>query len=230
MSGFLGSDVHPGFGHAGRRLVAECEEFKLFEIGRPGGRLVVERSESVEKAYWRSALRLADTDKGTSIDERIAWGIALVKLAEYTSLNAPHLPPPSASGKPFETEDLENLGGSTPMMARLASTIGVKLCEILAAPNPTIAIEDVAAQFRNAVRAFAAREWALPDTRSTKTLPFEAAMIIHAGAHFMHQRARPRKSEIRKELESVGFVRKGKNVEAHWIDAFNRAALQNLPE
>jgi len=64
------SSFPPGFDEDGRRLLAECPEFKLGEMYKPGGEQILQRSIDIETAYHKERLRINDASDPI---ERIAW-------------------------------------------------------------------------------------------------------------------------------------------------------------
>lgn len=63
------TDIEPG--NPKFKLVAECPEFSLFETDER--RIYLKRSEKVERARWKYTCRIEDSEKITSIDDRILW-------------------------------------------------------------------------------------------------------------------------------------------------------------
>ncbi|RYZ68645.1 MAG: hypothetical protein EOP09_09235 [Proteobacteria bacterium] len=216
----------PGF-ETGRRLLAECPEFTLYELHRRGGRKEIVRSEAVERAYWKATFRISDREVGSlgSEDQRIEWAAAVLKLAEYSNYHPlESLRRISGFASPLE--------GAVDAASALASTIGQNLKslhEIDDIDKIHEVLEDCSARFKGAIRAYAASTWMLPDKRAKTRSSREEALITHAEMIFLHSHTRPTKSEIRKIVESLGISFSGKNAEAHWADSFNKAALGDLP-
>ncbi len=125
--GVLDSDWPEGFDDRGRRLLAECPEFRLYELYRQGGEKYLERSESLGKALMKASHSMNDAD-GT--EKRIAWAEALDCLARLS------------------------LGGSwgrLTLLDRLVETIGKEVAEMLMDDKATP--EKATAAFKAALTA-----------------------------------------------------------------------------
>lgn len=125
--GVLDHEWPEGFDERGRRLLAECPEFRLYELFREGGEEHLERSESLEMALKKASLSMNDAD-GT--EKRIAWAEALQCLAGM-SLGTYH--------------------GGLPLLNRLVETIGKDVAEMLMDDKATP--EKVSAAFKAALTA-----------------------------------------------------------------------------
>ena len=125
--GVLDSEYPEGFDDRGRRLLAECPEFRLYELFREGGEEYLERSESLEKALKKASFSINDAD-GT--EKRIAWAEALQCLAAM-SLGTYH--------------------GGLPLLNRLVETIGKEVAEMLTDEKGSP--EKAAAAFKSALNS-----------------------------------------------------------------------------
>lgn len=163
-------------------------------------------------------------------DQQIAWGLAFMKLRDFTASNAHHLPPANSSEEPFSDSDLANISGSVQVAVRLATTIGWALQRLIEEPESERAVDALVKNLRNAVGNYTAGTWIRGDGRSGMRTAVEAALIDHARITFMHERRRPHKTELRESVESIGYKKFGKNAKANWVDAFNRAGLADLPD
>jgi hypothetical protein len=209
----------------------------MYELWEPGGKIIIEDSEAVETATHKAVFRIIDrgkTNAGTTDpEERIAWAIALSRLARFTSsfdgIEAP------VFGKEADLPIKLIWKGSDGMevAARLAHTIGRQMVAFDEAPDIDLAIDDCAAAFKSALKGFTA--WSRRDKRlSTESefplmFPLQFALIAEARNLFEVTRKRPDKQTLRRKLESLDFRMSGKGQAGKWEDAFNKAGLGNLP-
>lgn len=222
---------HKGFDDEGKRLIAECPEFKLYELHKPGGPTFVVRSESVDKAYHKALFRIIDRRESstTSENDRIVWAKALLSLADYTSSASKFSAPAYANSGSLDLKEAFQGNGGMAVARRLAFTIGQDMVAMLDSKDVKNSIEDCAAAFKNALRAYACAKGLLSDERSIWNISKEYLIIVHAEIEFQRTRQSPTKENIRLMLENLGIKMPGKDPKGKWQDAFIRAGLGNLP-
>ncbi len=222
---------YKGFDEESKRLIAECPEFKLYELYEPGGLTLVVRSESVDKAYHKAIFRIIDRKEAstTSENDRIAWAKALQSLADYTRSSPKFSAPAYANSGPLDLKESFQGNGSMAVARRLAFTIGQDLIAMLDSKDIKDSIEDCAAAFKNALRAYACANSLLDDARSIWKVSSEYLIIVHAEIEFQRTRQSPTKANIRLMLENLGIKMSGKDPKGKWQDAFIRAGLEKLP-
>ena len=231
----LGNLYPPGFEDEGKRLVKECEEFKAYELLEPKGMMIVERSAAIEESLFACFFRINEdrqNGKRSNKSERMAWAITMLRLANFTK-----------SGDGFSKDEygkapplfgIEGRGG-TSVACRIAHTIGNSVLSLHDASPDQLdgAIEDCAALFKNALRAYVTYSGLRPDGRIEgigSNPPREAQLVLEGERIFLETLSRPTKPAIRKALESKGFRFKGKDQAGKWRDVFNKAGLGNLPD
>ena len=217
MQGFLGRVSPPGF-EKGRRLLAECPEFKLWEMYKPSGEQILESSIAIETAYHKERLRINDASDPI---ERIAWATALSRLAGVAHA-FPDEPMPL---EVFFSYDYNfKWPGNAATATKLAATLGKEILGVLNSADSKQKAEECVGKFRNALDA-------LIRERSAKAVfCTEYLLIIHARNHFKVYKERPQKSLLREQLEKIGISYKGKNVKAKWREKFSNAGLGELPD
>jgi hypothetical protein len=206
LTGSLLGNWPPGFEDGGRRLLAECPEFKLFELYCIGGRQIVESSTTIEEAEMGVLMRIKEVSRGEwgkRALKRILAARAISRLIEYkkvTSLMSDFLVP------------------------ELEKAYSLKNPEALkkAARNIGTMVED-------AVLANLRRDGLIPDGRATH-LPAPAVMIWVAQSQFVDTKKRPTKSYVKRRMEEIGYTINGKDSAARWRERFMKAALDELPE
>jgi hypothetical protein len=211
----LHSEWPPGFDEHGRHLLAECAEFKLYELYRAGGDTELEYAAPVEQALFRSLFRITDPDEPnttiSTVEERIETSKALLSLLRCAQRDN--------EADPFSP-------GGAAVGTRAARTIGKLLQRNIEGGS----LEDVANVLKTCVRGVFAHEGRLPDKRSRKNTPIEAVLISHAAGYFRFFRKRPSKRELIKRLEAIGYGYRGNDRASKWRAAFDRAGLSELPD
>lgn len=224
--GFLGRPAVPGY-ESGRRLIAECDEFKLFEHHKPGGPRSVERSPQVEAAYLKAVFRKNDDREktnSTKLELRLSWAAALRDLASFTDFNAPALfeSPPTAA-------NICCVEGSKHVAVSLARTIGARLISLSKESDIEQAIEDCLPIFKAALLGYAREQSLIVDKKQQFRFSVDEAILMNAEALFYRTGERPRKSDVRDVLESIGYKYSPRNANTNWRKAFERVALGGLP-
>jgi hypothetical protein len=115
-----------GFEKNGRRLLAECKQFHLYELYHEGGPRIIECSERIEKIRQRLFFTTNDAEGS---EKRIAWSEALLRLTHMSQ------------GKQ---------GGDIPLAKRLADTIGKEISDMLLDEKT---VEECTATFKTALLA-----------------------------------------------------------------------------
>jgi hypothetical protein len=115
-----------GFGKDGRRLLAECKQFRLYELYHEDGPQIIERSERIEKIWKRLFFGTNDAE---GAEKRMAWAEALLRLSNMSQ------------GKQ---------GGDIPLAKRLADTIGKEISDMLWDEKT---VEECIATFKTALLA-----------------------------------------------------------------------------
>jgi hypothetical protein len=210
----LSIEYPPGFNSQGRKVLAECPEFRIVELYREGGERVFEFAPEVEKALWKSLFRIKGTSSGPwgeGAAFRIEMAIALKKMIRFKNRNYQ--------------------GGD----AILARELTMALCPLVEAAlrseNPEGEAEKAGKSFRDAVLALSRDAGiAKRDGRAKMGIPAEAVLIWEAQGAFQHHLVPPKKSYLRKRLERIGYSISGKDAKKRWDDRFERAALSGLPE
>lgn len=206
-----------GFSHDGRRLLAECPEFKLLEMYEKGGEQVLESSEAVERAYHKAQLKINDAPCS---DERIAWAIALSRLAGVAQAAPPEK---MALEELFSYDYKFRWPGNAATASKLAMTLGREILGVLESKDPAQKAEECVGKFKNALDALI-RKQSCSAVRTTEYLLF-----IHAQGSFRLNLKRPTKSDLSERLGYIGISYKGKNAKAKWWEKFSNAGLGELP-
>jgi hypothetical protein len=217
-----------GFDSNGRHLLAECPEFQLFELGKVGGDIIVERSPAVETAYWKCLFRIIDRDDQTAPEERMAMAYAVASLFQFTKSGNGFASPTYGETKPLLSA-MEGRGGNA-LACRFAHTLGRRLVAMAESKDVKSSIDDCAAFFKSALSAFAVSQDLIPDGRAKSKVRAPIALISTAESIFSCHRRQPSKSEIRASCELYGMKFKGKDQRGAWEDAFTKAGLGNLPD
>lgn len=263
------TDTEPGDPNFKR--VAHCPEFSLFETAEKT--LYLKRSERVEWAHWKHTCRFEDSEKITSIDDRIVW-IKAIRYIYYSEISKE-----CPEKVPIDIP-LGNLRDPSILANHITSLIGGALKKLVelhpgglacvpASREITAEIGRIKGLFGSAVDGFAAAEQLKPEglgdpkPKITKEIldeidkswmpeefarfqsdrqdeepteikmrkfRFEAAMIASAEEIFIETRRRPKKSEIKHELELFGYKKPGRNSKGNWRSAFDCAGLAGLPD
>ena len=215
----LEASYPPGFDEEGRRLLAECPEFKLLEMYQPGGEQILERSPAVEIAYHKERLRI---NSASDPIERIAWATALSRLVGIARKSPP---------EPMPLEVILSIDhnfhwpGNSATASKLAATIGKEILGVLnSADRADQKAEECVGKFKNALNA-------LIRDRDCKAVRFtEYLLIIHAEGYFRSTMARPTKSDLIERLGFIGISYKGANAKATWREKFANVGLGELPD
>lgn len=225
-------DYPEGFENGGRRRIEVCPEFSLLESET--GAIEVESSRDIETHFWDEIFRLFERDgdtASTSKEERRAWALALVRLRDFTLSDDVFSDPIYGQASPIPFDRAARGRGGCCLAGRMAHTIGLKLAEISKLSDwdrIEMAYLDCAAQFKNAMRAFAvAKKIRLHGTDSKRLLA-----ILHAERWVARNRTRPDKQSLRSEIEELGaeFRFKGNDGKGKWRGVFVSCGLGDLPE
>ena len=219
----LEASYPPGFDEEGRRLLAECPEFKLWEMYQPGGEQILERSPVIERAYHKARLRISGASDGASDPiERIAWATALSRLVEIARKSPPEPMPLEVF---LSTDHNFHWPGNSATASKLAATIGKEILGVLnSADRADQKAEVCVGKFKNALNALI-RDRACTAVRFTEYL-----LIIHAEGYFRSTMARPTKSDLIERLGFLGISYKGANAKAKWREKFANVGLGELPD
>lgn len=219
-----------GFSQDGRRILAECPEFRLVELWKPGGEIIVERAPAIEAAYWKAVFRIIDRDDSSTPEERLAVAAAVAALYQFTKSGNGFTNPAFGSPLPLDAMDsFEGRGGQS-LACRFAHTIGRRLMVFPESEDVKGSIDDCARIFKSALSAFAVSQGLIPDARTKTGLRLPIVIITTAEEVFRCHRRQPSKSEIQTACESRGLRFGGKDPHGRWADAFNTAGLGNLPD
>jgi hypothetical protein len=220
-----------GFDKEGRRTLVECPEFRLVELWVIGGETIIERSPSVEFAFWKSVFRIIDREDSTTQAERISTAAAIRSLFRFTNSESHGFTDPVyASPHPLTIDAVMQGRGGGAVACRFANTIGRRLIEISGSTDVKIAIDDCTSLFKSALSAFAVSQGLIPDKRSKTGINAPFFIIATAEEIFFRDRRRPAKSEIQSACESRGMKFSGKDQRGKWGDAFTKAGLGELPD
>ena len=203
----------PGFDSGGRRVLAECPEFRVVELYKVGGETELETAPEIERAYWRAIFRIKGSHVGPWSDEtnrRIDWAIALKKMMRF--------------------KERGYTGSDVPLARALSETLGPAIKNVLESQDIEGGADGVSKMFRDAVLALAREDGKIKDGRAKLSIPSVAILIIEAQGIFQHLHARPTKSFLRERLEMIGYGIKGKDASARWRERFEQACLDKLPE
>jgi len=207
------SEYPPGFSKDGRRLLAKCPEFRLYENYRIGGPRELETKPEIESATWRALFRIKGTHVGPWSEgtrRRVEWAIALKKMMRF--------------------KDRGYTGSDAPLASALARAFAPAIEKAISAPDLNEEIDKVSTMFRDAMLALARERGRIKDNRAKRGIAVEVVLIWEAKDAFVQTRKRPRKSYLRKRLESLGFSPSKKKARADWDQWFQRASLDKLPE
>ena len=202
----------PGFDDDGRRVLAECPEFKLIEMFKEGGQQILETSPEIEEAEWAAVFRikgLANGDWGEPARQRIRFAIAIQRLIQFKKMGG--------------------MDGCLAVARRFADALVPEIERVYSSKSPATIAESIGGKIKDAILANLRNDGLIKDNRTTH-VPAVAVLIWEAKGQFMHTRRRPQKSDLRKRLEMIGCGIKGKDAAARWRERFMKAALGNLPE
>lgn len=202
-----------GFGEDGRRLLAKCPEFQLYELYEEGGPTELVTRPAIERALWRAIFRIKGPHTGPWSEEtnrRIDWAIAFKKMMRY--------------------QERGFTGSDVPLAQALAKAMAPEISKVLSSKEARGEADKVATMFRDAILALAREAGAIRDYRAKLKISTEALLIWEAQGTFMHTRKRPRKSYLRERLMALGLRPPKKKEAADWREWFARAGLDKLPE
>ena len=202
-----------GFENDGKRLLAECLEFKLWELYREGGPQEIETSGRIQRAERKALFRIKGALDGSWGKEeeifRVNRAMALFCLVRFKELG-------------FEE-------GALPTAKRMAESFVPLIESVLNSSDPKEEAEKAGAKFRDALLALARSADKIKDGRSSH-VKAEAVLIWVARGQFEYRRERPTKSMLKERLELIGYGIKGKDSAKRWEVRFENAGLENLPD
>jgi hypothetical protein len=198
--------------HPHGRIVAECEEFKLYADGW------IESSRAVEIALKRSRFATSSRGGAEGAESRLALKMALWDLMEMT---AGH----------FKGNDAD-------LLEDLIATLGQSLLDALnEAEGAAKRVKGVVKKTSSAVADVEAAITQMVRYRSKLPMPNDTSrgawtwILQHtAKSIFRETKNRPTKSEVRCELEAEGWgFRRSNDPEENWERVFAAAGLGTLP-
>ena len=201
----------------GRRLLAECPEFRLWEMDQPGGEQVLESSDAIDNALKKYSYGLNDA---TNPSERIALATALESLANVSRAFPTQPMPLSVFYSPEYHFDYP---GNAATCSKLAATLGMEILEVLRSNDPDQRAEECVGKFRNAINHLIRHESGKAGQRP------EYLLILHAQGHFRITRERPTKTYLMERLERLGITYSGRNQKSRWREKFSNSGLADLP-
>ena len=201
----LADPFPPGFENGGKRLLAECPEFKLWELYREGGPQELETSDRIQRAERKALFRIKGSldSKLDDTNARLDRAMALHVLVRFKQLGC------------WE--------GGLPAAARMAESFVPLIEDLLNSDDPEKAAEKAGASFRDAVLALARQAFKISDGRSTHVQE-------EAKGQFQYRRERPTKSLLKERLGFIGYAIKGKDSAKRWEERFEKAGLESLPD
>lgn len=202
----LAVEYPEGFDETGRRLLARCPEFKLYELYKIGGPTELITAPKIERAMLRSMLRINNSFEKGDTDERIDMAVAFLKIWRFKK-------------RGFK-------GSEVPLAREVGEVLGSAMSKVLRSKDCANEADIVGKKFRDAVLAVARYEGKIPDKRSKKKIGAVAVLICEAQGQFQHQRTRPRKSHLIERLVAIGYQADKKE----WEDIFFFAGLDRLPD
>jgi hypothetical protein len=202
----LAVEYPEGFDETGRRLLARCPEFKLYEHYKIDGPTELITAPKIERAMLRSLLRINNSFEKGDTDERIDLAVAFLKIWRFKK-------------RGFK-------GSAVPLAREVGEVLGSAMSKVLHSKDCANEADIVGKKFRDAVLAVARYEGKIPDKRSKKKVGAVAVLICEAQGQFQHQRTRPRKSHLIGRLEAIGYQADRKE----WEDIFFFAGLDQLPD
>jgi len=198
-----------GFTERGRRLLARCPEFALYELYKVGGPTELVTAPPIERAMLRSLLRINNSKNNADTDERIDLAVAFLKIWRFKKRGYK--------------------GSEVPLAREVGVALGSSMSKVLRSSDCTNVADIIGKKFRDAVLAVARYVGKIPDKRSEKKVGAVAVLIWEAQGQFQQLRARPKKSHLIKRLEAIGYGISGKDVKEKWNDRFIFAGLDRLP-
>ena len=198
--GFLAQARPAGF-ESGKRLIAECPEFRLWELYRPGGPEVLERSPLVEEAFQKA--RFGIYKAGNHV-RRIELALALECLARMAR----------------RLEQGDDIEGCRQVCEVLARTLGREIADVADGCKTSDPL--------NLIKSSLA---AVSQERPTEEMPTEFLLISAASFLFAASRIRPTQAALKEALKAAfGREYLGKNSAKTWAEKFSLAGLEALPE
>ena len=214
VTGSLLGNWPPGFENGGKRILAECPEFKLWELYHEGGPTELETDARIQRAERKALFRIKGALDGSWGKEeeifRVNRAMALFYLVRFKELG-------------FEK-------GALPIAKRMAESFVPLIEEALNSDDPQCAAENAGKSFRDAVLALARQAGKIKDGRARFSVKAEAVLIWVAQGQFEYRRERPTKSMLKERLELIGYGIKGKDSAKRWEVRFENAGLENLPD
>lgn len=198
-----------GFDESGRRLLARCPEFALYELYEIGGPTELITAPKIERAMLRSLLRINNSCEKGDTEERIDWAVAFLKIWRFKK-------------RGYKSSEV-------PLARVVGDVLGSAMSKVLRSSDCANEADIVGKKFRDAVLAVARYEGKIPDKRSKKKVAAVAVLILEAQGQFKQLRTRPKKSHLIKRLEAIGYGISGKDVKEKWNDRFIFAGLDRLP-
>lgn len=186
----------------GRRLIAQCPEFSLYEMYKPDGPLRTEYSRPVRAALSRALFGINDAD---GREGRLELASALERLAAYAR----------------NTDCGVFSEGCAVVGRELGLTLGKMLAAAFDAPDHDRRINQCVVAFKGALRAIG--------TGRFTSKPRLAFLIWHAETIFRSTGLRPTKLQLRTTLENCGIRYHRSDARAKWRELFEKAGLANLP-
>ena len=199
-----------GFDETGRRLLAHCREFKLYELYKIDGPTELITAPKIERAMLRSLLRINNSFEKGDTDERIDLAVAFLKIWRFKKRGCK--------------------GSEVPLARGVGEVLGSAMSKVLRSSDCANAADIIGKKFRDAVLAVARYEGKIPDKRSKTKAGAIAVLIWEAQDLFKHLKTRPRKSHIIQQLEYLGYGIKGKDAKKRWEIRFSSAGLDRLPD
>jgi len=199
-----------GFENGGKRLLAECPEFKLWELYHEGGPQVLETSEEIKTAEYKALWHSRDKDDDEPISIRIDRCIALHYLLRFKELGYSE--------------------GGVPTAKKMAETFMPLIEEALKADNTdqaTTAADRAGNKLKGAILTLRRK---MERKQSEKRFPAKVLLIRLAEGSFQYSKVRPRKSELQQNMEMLGYTFGGKDSAGKWRELFETSKLENLPE
>ncbi|TAG09502.1 MAG: hypothetical protein EAZ42_06560 [Verrucomicrobia bacterium] len=212
----MGGITYPeGFENGGKRLIAECPEFSLWEKYDALGEEILEISDSIKNILTKISRGINDAD---DFDERIKLSTALSHLAGH----AQTLPSAKLSLEQFTRLDPWSYGNAR-LSGELAETLGKQILAVISSTDPKQKAEECVGKFRNAL------DMLIRENSAQYVFATEHLLIRVAMSQFFSSRIRPSKSSVRAGVERLGVSYRGKNANATWKDKFMKAGLGDLP-
>jgi hypothetical protein len=210
-TGSLLGNYPPGFENDGRRLLAECPEFKLWELYHEGGPQKLETDEGIQRAEQKALLGIRDPKNNDGDDPsiKINRALALHFLLRFKELGC------------WE--------GALPTAKRLAESFVPLIEEVLRA-NDEEEANEVAERAGKSLKTAILTLRRKVKKKSSQKFPAAALLIRLAQGSFQYTQKRPRKSELQNEMERLGYPFNGKDSTGKWRALFQIVELDKLPE